>query len=230
MTAFALPLDQISGPDWVMGNYARFEISAIVRPGATKEEANEMLLNLLKERFHLTYHSVKKEFDAYTVVVAKGGAKLKAAAPAVDPMPEERQPGALVTPVPSDRDGFPQLPAGRSDFRGTSENGITREAFRMITLQELSDYLQFVLKGSRVVDKTGLTGAYDFHLEFSEAGLPGPMGMGVSATSLNEAGQTAAAPDLFAALEKQLGLRLEKSKTQLDVIVIDHMDKTPAEN
>ena len=32
------------------------------------------------------------------------------------------------------------------------------------------------------------------------------------------------------ALEKQLGLKLEKSKTQLDVIVIDHMDKQPAEN
>ena len=38
------------------------------------------------------------------------------------------------------------------------------------------------------------------------------------------------AQDLFSALDKQLGLKLEKSKTQLDVVVIDHMDKRPSEN
>jgi uncharacterized protein (TIGR03435 family) len=229
MAALALPLDQISGSGWVMGPDARFDISANVPPGATKEQANEMLLNLLKKRFHLTYHSEKKDFDAYALVVAKGGPKLKDASPADGPLPEA-QPGTFATAGPLDRQGFPQLPAGRSDFRGTTENGVTREAFRMVTLQQLSNMLQFMLKGSRIVDKTGLTGAYDFHLEFSNAGLPGPMGRGLAAPSPGEAGQPAAAPDLFTALEKQLGLKLEKSKTQLDVIVIDHMDKTPTEN
>ena len=56
------------------------------------------------------------------------------------------------------------------------------------------------------------------------------MGRGLAAPSTGEAGQPDAAPDLFTALEKQLGLKLEKSKTQLDVIVIDHMDKQPTEN
>ena len=79
------------------------------------------------------------------------------------------------------------------------------------------------------MDKTGLTGPYDFNLEFSNAGLPGRL-KGFAAPSPAEAGQPDAAPDLFSALEKQLGLKLEKSKTQLDVIVIDHMDKQPTEN
>ena len=60
-------------------------------------------------------------------------------------------------------------------------------------------------------------------------GLPGPMGRGLAATSPGEAGQPDTAPDLFTALEKQLGLKLEKSKTQLDMVVIDHMDRQPTE-
>jgi uncharacterized protein (TIGR03435 family) len=230
MNAFSLPLDQISGSDWVMGQDARFDISAIVPAGATKEQANEMLLNLLKERFHLTYHSEKKNFDLYALNVAKGGPKLRAAAPAAGPLPDAPRPGTIVTPAPVDRDGFPQLPAGRPGFQGKTENGVNRWTFRMETPQQLLSALQFALSPSRTVDKTGLTGTYDFTLEFSSAGLPGPMGRGFGVTPAGEAGQPDAAPDLFTALEKQLGLKLEKSKTQLDVIVIDHMDKVPTEN
>jgi uncharacterized protein (TIGR03435 family) len=76
----------------------------------------------------------------------------------------------------------------------------------------------------------GLTGQYDFSLEFSNAGLPGPLGKALAAPLPGEADQADHAPDLFTALEKQLGLKLERSKTQLDVIVIDHMDKQPTEN
>jgi uncharacterized protein (TIGR03435 family) len=176
MKAFALPLDQISGSDWVMGQDTRFDISALVPAGTTKKQANEMLLNLLKERFHLTYHSEKKNFDAYALVVAKGGPKLKDAAPADGPLPEAPGPGTIATAAPLDRDGFPQLPAGRPGFQGSGQNGVTRWTFRMATPQELASRLQFMLRGSRI------------------------------------------------------GLKLEKSKTQLDVIVIDHMDKTPTEN
>jgi uncharacterized protein (TIGR03435 family) len=222
MKAFALPLDQVSGSDWVMGNDARFDISAIVPAGATKEQANEMLLNLLKERFHLAYHSEKKGFDAYALVVAKGGPKLKDAAPAIGPLPEAPQPGTVATPATLDRDGFPQLPAGRPGFQGRGQNWVMRETYRMATLQQLSSHLQFMLRGSRIVDKTGLTGTYDFTLECSTAGL---LGRGAAADIASDP-----APDLFSALESQLGLKLEKSKTQLDAIVIDHMDKTPTEN
>jgi uncharacterized protein (TIGR03435 family) len=56
------------------------------------------------------------------------------------------------------------------------------------------------------------------------------MVLGLAAPPPGDADQPDGAPDLFTALEKQLGLKLEKSKTALDVIVIDHMDKQPTEN
>jgi uncharacterized protein (TIGR03435 family) len=65
---------------------------------------------------------------------------------------------------------------------------------------------------ARVIDKTGLTGRYDFTLEY--AGL----------------GDDATGPNVFSAIEKQLGLKLDKSRAPLDVIVIDHIDKVPVEN
>jgi uncharacterized protein (TIGR03435 family) len=230
METFALPLDQLSGSDWVMGQDTRVNISALVPAGATKEQARQMLLNLLKERFHLTYHSEKRNFDVYTLVVAKGGSKLKNAAPSNGPPPEAPEPGTIATPSSLDRDGFPQLPAGRFNFEGRSHNGVSRLSFRMATSQQLANILQSQLMPSRIVDKTGLTGAYDFNLEFSRAGLPGVMGRSLTVPSLGESDQTDPAPDLFSALEKQLGLKLEKSKAPLDVIVIDHMDKGPTEN
>lgn len=224
MSAFAVPLDQLSGSDWVMGQDARFDIAAIVPAGATKEQANEMLLNLLKDRFHLTYHREKKEFDMYSLVVARGGPKLKDAALADGPPPEAPQPGTRAVAAPLDRDGFPQLPAGRSAAQGRFQNGVTRITFRMSTPETLLSMLQFALRPSRTEDKTGLTAKYDFTLEYASAGmagLPDPAG---------EAEPSDSAPDLFTALEKQLGLKLEKSKTQLDVVVVDHVDRQPTEN
>jgi uncharacterized protein (TIGR03435 family) len=73
---------------------------------------------------------------------------------------------------------------------------------------------------SHVIDKTGLTSAFDFKLDY----VPGAALAGIADT------QTDSGPDLFAALEKQLGLKLQKSKALVDVVVIDHLDKTPSEN
>jgi uncharacterized protein (TIGR03435 family) len=233
MTAFAVPLDQLSGSEWVMGQDARFDIVANVPPGTTKEQTNEMLFNLLKERFHLTFHREKRDFDMYALVVAKGGPKLKEAAPADGPPPSPPEPGTPARRAALDRDGFPQLPPGRSSAQGVTNNGVSRFTFRMSTPQTLLGMLSLSLGRARTEDKTGLSGQYDFTLEFSQAGLPGPMGRGsLTAAPPGAGGEIASdpAPNLFSAIEKQLGLKLEKSKTQLDVVVIDHFDKTPTEN
>lgn len=229
MTAFGVPLDQISGSDWVMGQDGRFDIVATVPAGATKEQANEMLLNLLKERFHLTFHREKKDFDMYTLVVAKGGSKLKDAAPADGPLPPPPQPGTRAVAAPVDRNGFPQLPAGRTNAQSQAHNGVARITFRMATPQMLLSFLQFSRDGKRAVDQTGLTGKYDFTLEFAQSGMAA-LGAGGRLTAGAGGDATDPAPDLFTAVEKQLGLKLEKSKTQLDVVVVDHMDKEPTGN
>jgi len=180
--------------------------------------------------FHLSYHREKKDFDMYTLVVAKGGPKLKDAELPDGPPPEAPQPGTRAVAAPPDRDGFPQLPAGRTNAQGRSQNGVNFMTFRMATPQLLLSMLQFALMPSRTVDKTGLTGKYDFNLRYSQVGLPGPVGRALTAAPPGDADLSDPAPDLFTALEKQLRLKLEKSKTQLDVIVVDHMDKQPTEN
>jgi uncharacterized protein (TIGR03435 family) len=74
-----------------------------------------------------------------------------------------------------------------------------------------------------VVDKTGLAGEFEFKLEFAGPTQTEASGAGESGGG---GGQT-----LFTALEKQLGLKLEKTKkASLDFLVIDHVDKTPTEN
>lgn len=76
--------------------------------------------------------------------------------------------------------------------------------------------------GARVIDKTGLTGRYDLELyvavDHSNAGV------------MHCGDVLPDAPPLAEAVEKQLGLKLEKTQMMVDVIVVDHLDRTPVEN
>jgi uncharacterized protein (TIGR03435 family) len=83
----------------------------------------------------------------------------------------------------------------------------------------------------RVVDKTGLTGLYEFNIEF--AGLMRAAGRMPAAADGDSGAAIASdpAPDIFTAVKKQLGLRLQKLKSvPVDVLVVDHADKEPTEN
>ena len=71
--------------------------------------------------------------------------------------------------------------------------------------------------GSPVLDKTGLTGLYNFKLEFTDPRFQRPEKS--SALPVNSA------PDIFRAVQEQLGLRLEGKKTPVEVLVIDHAEK-----
>ena len=62
----------------------RYEITATIAAGTTREQFREMLKNLLKERFQLAVHFEKKEVPGYELVVAKGGLKMKEAQPPKD--------------------------------------------------------------------------------------------------------------------------------------------------
>jgi len=77
----------------------------------------------------------------------------------------------------------------------------------------------------RIVDKTGLTGNYDFNLEFA-----GGLGIGAALSPTSSDATDPTGPSLIEAMEKQLGLKLTKTTGHLDVLVIDHAEKTPTEN
>jgi uncharacterized protein (TIGR03435 family) len=115
-----------------------------------------------------------------------------------------------------DNDGLPQLPPGRKGALTMNLNGYTRRTARIQTMTEIAQFCESFLH-VRVVDQTGLTATYDYNLNFTT---------GERAGSADEGD---APPPLQVAIET-LGLRLEAKKFPVDVIVVDHVEKTPTEN
>ncbi len=235
---------QVSGPSWM--NDDRFDVIAKVPHGATKEDALVMLQNMLADRFKLKLHKESKEAPIYELVVAKGGIKMKKSEKSAA-MPGEGAGGPPPGPPPPDQ----QVP-DKGGPRGMPKMGIMMSAntnrLRMqgdaMNMARLADLLSMPL-GRPVVDKTGLTGAYDIALEFSPEGLgmmragPGPMMMGpppgggpAGAGPGTEAPRDAndSGPTIFTALQEQLGLKLESRKGPVELLVVDSVEKMPTEN
>jgi uncharacterized protein (TIGR03435 family) len=217
--AFALKPNELIGPDWLVDSNIAYDVEAKLPADATKEQASEMMQNLLKARFHLVYHFEKRSFDAFNLVLAKGGAKLKPAAPAQGPAPADGDPEGFRAPAAKDRDGFPILPPGIPNFQGQGgSDGHLRTTARALEMSRIAEFLQFDLRSlyqvNYLIDKTGLAGTYDFKLDRSN----------------RSPGLESSAPDFFTAVEQQLGLKFEKTKVDAQVMVIDHIDKTPTEN
>lgn len=179
------------GPAWVDSD--RYDILAST-PGdgrPTLDQQMAMLRTLLSDRFHLAIHRESREMSVYELTVGKRGARL-AESTAADAQP------ILVNRV------FPgriQLPA------------------RNATMAQFASMLQRSVFDRPVVDKTGLTGRYDFDLEWTpdETQFDGRL-----PASLTTSGEK---PDLFAAIEAQIGLKLEASRSRVDIIVIDRVDR-----
>ncbi len=74
-TAYGMKRDQVSGPGWI--DTTRYDISAKVPAGATREQFNLMLQTMLAERFNMKFHREIKSFPAFNLIVAKSGLKLK---------------------------------------------------------------------------------------------------------------------------------------------------------
>ena len=239
-TAYGVPDDQIiRGPGWIRRGEGAilYEINATMPPSITKPVFQEMLQNLLAERFHLTIHYEKQDFPAYDLVVAKGGPRLHEAA--VNSLGVSNSvPGELI----ADRDGFPRLPPGPHTAQVLAAGNL-RIKYQERSLAELAANLGVIIckaegldpetRRPRVIDKTGLAGKYNFVLEFACRGC-----VAAQAASAAPAPQPAAGgalgiegPSIFAALERQIGLKLVKVQdVPIDVIVVDHVDKVPSAN
>ena len=80
--AYDVRPDQVTGPAWISDNSNMLDITATHAAGTSPEQFRGMLRNLLTERFHLALHHESKDFPAYELVLANGGPKFKASAPA----------------------------------------------------------------------------------------------------------------------------------------------------
>jgi uncharacterized protein (TIGR03435 family) len=137
------------------------------------------------------------------------------------------------------KDGFPVLP-GRGATSIMLMNGNARMTASKQSMATLAEMLSSQLD-LPVVDMTGLAGNYDFTLYFSPEGLAGmrlpaglppppPAAEGGPGMPMASAPDAQPGPNLFAAVQEQLGLKLEQRKGPVDLLVIDHLEKAPIEN
>ena len=253
MDAYSMKRQQITGPDWL--DSQRFDIVAKVPEGATKEQVKIMLQNLLADRFKLAVHRETKELPMYALVVGSKGPKLKEstvadAPPAAIPTPKDEEIPRPMGRLKIGADGCPETPpmiAGRSgNFQLMTPNGACMISNGQ-SISGLADQLsnQF---DRPVVDMTGLKGKYDIKLRFDPSSMPGRGGMGGMTKDAPMPGggmpalrgdgggrdpnaeEREPAPTIFAALQEQLGLKLEARKGSVDLLVVDHIEKTPTEN
>jgi uncharacterized protein (TIGR03435 family) len=231
--------DQFVGPSWLSDSDGeRYEIDAKFPVGTPPREIDAMMLNLVEERFGLKYHREKREFEVYELVRSEGGPKLQPAE-----VPSDESP--VAGPLQLDKEGYPILPPGHPGVVGASPKGriflspttlsaqfapirrrdhnfgLMRFSFRMVTIAQVVGAIQNLGGISHVVDHTGLEGKFDFKLAFVVDGL----NLERDAGDVGDPG-----PDMFSALQKQLGLKLRKQKTPIDVIVIDAIHRVPVEN
>jgi bla regulator protein blaR1 len=219
---FGLSDDRIlNEPRWSKSD--RFDIEAKVDPAEvpkmkdlTLNERWAMMLPVLQERYGLKFHRETRDLQVYTLVVAKGGSKLQ----------------PVQTDAPDSKGGF-----GRAMMRLSGE-GMSMEAHGA-TMESLAHAVAQQIGGT-VIDKTGLTGRYDYALKWATAPGSGSMGStgifelaaGPSMMRPSEGGAPAggepagsAEPPLFTALQEQLGLKLVSQKVPVEVVVIDHIQQ-----
>jgi uncharacterized protein (TIGR03435 family) len=220
MIAYGVSDFQIAGPAWL--DSAAFDIDATLPPSATREQFRLMMQNLLAERFKLAIHRETREVPGYTLVVAKSGPKFKEALEPAGP----RDAGAEQPwNQKLDKAGYFVIPQRAGIYFQMTRPPGARSTFRQVTMQELADSLQRQLKRP-VVNATGLPAKYDFVLDFSTEGLY----LGRGRIPVSPGADAEALPDVFSALPSQLGLKLESKKVPTEMIVVDHIEKTPTEN
>jgi len=173
-----------TGADWIQRGDLRFDVQAKAEDPAstTRQQLLTMLQNLLVERFQMKFHYVTKEEPGFALVVAKNGPKLH--------------------PSTSEDDKLTFLGPIGEELPKPMGNAVTVKA-QKCTVSVLKDLVAFAGNIGPGVDKTGLTGVYDFSLSWNE-----------------EDG-----PSLVGALRDQLGLQVRPEKVPVVRFVLDFAQK-----
>jgi len=184
--AYNLKPYQISGgPAWIESE--RYDIAAKVEgeSAPSMEQVHRMLQTLLADRFQLRHHRETREMPVYALVAGKNGPKLKESSPGTE-----------------------------ESFGVTGKNGLMQMTVAHGNMEQLALQLSSSVERP-VIDKTGLTGYYDYKLsDLAPANATAPDSNGES---------------VFTALQEQLGLKLEPQKGPVTMFLIDHVEK-PSEN
>jgi len=212
---------ELIAPDWL--SQSRFDVSAKIPPEATKAQVNEMLQNLLVERFGLVVHKETRPLASYELTVGSGGPRIHSVAVATD---ADQFNGAAIPGVrtlPKDAEGWPVLPADAKGIAASESPAGIRYAFRAQPISQLVSLAERVL-AAPVIDATALGGRYDFDVT---------MNIAAERAAAAEAGVGASARDpalIIVNAVSALGFKLHPVKAPREVIVVDRINRTPTEN
>jgi uncharacterized protein (TIGR03435 family) len=187
----------VAAPDWL--DKDRYDIAAVPdQDGAPNiQQLRVMVQKLLTSRFNLKFHHDQRELSAYVLTVGKNGQKLT--------------PTQLKGSLPGM--GMRPGPTGLTLVMANSR------------LADFTGFLQMIVLDRPVVDRTGVTGRFDYSVTFT----PDDSQFNGHPPKLPPSTETTeSSPNLFTALQQQLGLKLDAEKTSVDVIAIDHVEKPSA--
>jgi uncharacterized protein (TIGR03435 family) len=198
---------RLEGPDWI--NSTRFSIDAKAEgPQSPAMMMGPMMQTLLESRFELKLRREIREVPAYIMTVAKGGSKL-----------QPTQEGACTHVDPLDfAQSLKVAPGGKPWCVLPVIVRTSQSSVYDVRGVNLDAFFKIVYPGRPVIDRTGLTGPFDIHLELQNT---------VPSAAPPDGGAATAPPDtsLVAAIGKQLGLRLDPGKGPHEFLVIDHVEK-----
>jgi uncharacterized protein (TIGR03435 family) len=200
-SAYGVSEDTIGGgPGWI--NSDLFDVIAKV-PGGTMPETTKLMLQaLLADRFSLVIHKGMSPVPRYVLSVGKGGSKLRPAGGTGNPGCQPLQQGGGGS-APNDLVSQPNIKVACQN--------LTAAAIAENLHQMAGGYLDH-----DVIDSTKLEGAWDFNLEWTGRGaLAAKRAEGIS---------------IFAAVDKQLGLKLDLRNIPMESLVIESLNRTPAAN
>lgn len=221
--AYSLDGQQVIAPEWT--NEQRFEISATLPDGATREQIPDMLQALLAERFQLKVHKESREFPVYALVVGKGGLKIKGSPvdpSAPPPAATETQGGATNSGVVINMRG------------GTFTIADNKFAIRNLTMDDLALALTR-FSDRKTIDATGLTDRFDLTLELTAEDFGFVMTQGLLNNGYMRGPQAlrqldGAPSNLLGRYITKTGLALEERRAPLEVAVVDSVARAPTEN
>ena len=236
--AFEVRTFQVEGgPAWLTSDY--FEITANAGADATPADVKAMLRTLLAERFGLRTRTETRQTPVYMLTVARSdgtlGPRLTRATPeCIEQIAQRRDGTAPIAPPPTAAEAEREItrmmsrdsrttPRCGSYMDGIGWNGASRLVFGGAELTVLVSLISSQVSAP-VVDQTRLSGLFDVTLDYtSERQLPG------RGTGLDPNGTDVPPPALGVALERQLGLKLERQIGPMPVVIFDAVTR-PAPN
>jgi uncharacterized protein (TIGR03435 family) len=204
------PFQISGGPAWV--DSARYDVNA--KPENARQsriDRDRMLQSLLADRFQLTIHRETRELPVYALVLARKDGKL-------GPKLTESKEGSCPVYDPANPPPITVITCGARRFNPS--HGWLASA--RLPIDSLARTLSEVL-GRTVIDKTGLIGNFDIHLEYA------PDENQLALFPSDPVAPPNDGPAIFVAVQEQLGLKLESQKGPVEVLVIDKAEK-PSEN